>query len=262
MTAVVLQIEEAVATLTLNRPERGNAIDLVLARELRDAMVQIAAQDVRALLVQGSGRHFCLGGDIRIPELDDAAMQAHVLELTRTLHAGLSSMLRLNAPVIAAVNGGVAGAGLGLLGVSDLVVAAEDAFFVGAFTAVGLTPDSGVSLTLPRVIGARRAAQLLLTERRINSATALEWGLVNDLTAPAELRGHAQILARKLAAGATGALGATRQLMATDLQQFEAHLEREAQCIAARRIGTEGKEGVRAQLERRPPEFALRRTLN
>ncbi len=155
MQTVQYEIRAGVAVITLNRPERGNAIDLGMARELLSAASRCGDASVRAVLLRGAGRHFCVGGDIRIAELEDAAMQAHVVELTATLHAAVSIFTRLDAPVVAAVDGAVAGAGIGLIGMADLVISARSTFFTLAFTAVGMTPDTGTTYTLPSIVGRR-----------------------------------------------------------------------------------------------------------
>lgn len=257
MHTVLLEIRSSVAYITLNRPHRGNAIDLVMAQSLLDTASQCRERSVRAVVLRGAGKHFCVGGDIRIAELEDDAMQAHVLELTDTLHAAISAFTRLEAPVIAAARGAVAGAGVGLVCMADLAVAARSCFFSPAFTAVAMTPDSGTTYLLPRIVGQRRALELLLTNRHLSAAEALDWGLVTQLVADGELNAAAAFTAQQLADGPLHAYGVTKRLVGTAMDDFESHLTREAQAIAQQRISAEGKEGIRAFCEKRAPVYVV-----
>jgi 2-(1,2-epoxy-1,2-dihydrophenyl)acetyl-CoA isomerase len=255
MARVLFDHERGVARVTLNRAERGNTLDLETARELFDAASRCRNEGARAVLLRGSGKHFCLGGDVRIPERDDTAMQAHVLDLTRTLNAAVLAFMRLQAPVVAVVSGGVAGAGVGLVGMADLAIAAQSAYFLPAFTTVGMTPDTGTSVWLSEIVGRKRAAELLLTNRRLSAVEAVAWGLVNFAVPDVELEAASGSLARRLADGPLGAFGATKRLLVSSIDRLESRLELEARYIARQRISKEGKEGIHAYQARRPADF-------
>jgi 2-(1,2-epoxy-1,2-dihydrophenyl)acetyl-CoA isomerase len=256
VACVLFSREDGVASVTLNRPEKGNSLDLPTARELLEAASRCRAAEVRAVVLRSNGRHFCLGGDIRLPAPADADLHAHVLELTRTLNAALLAFTRLRAPVVAAIAGGVAGAGVGLVGMADLAIAAQSAYFTLAFTAVGMTPDTGTSVWLAEIVGRKRAAELLLTNRRLSAAEALDWGLLNAVVSDGELPGAADALAHQLAAGPLGAFGATKRLLSAGVEKLEARLDLEARTIARQRVSREGKEGIQAFHERRAADFA------
>jgi 2-(1,2-epoxy-1,2-dihydrophenyl)acetyl-CoA isomerase len=252
---VLLEMEGNVGVLTLNRPHRGNCIDMELALALRQSAERCRASSVRAVILQGSGKHFCLGGDLRVPDLGDEDMRAYVLTLTRHLNAALLTLLDLQAPVIAVVEGAAAGAGVGLVGVADLAIAAESAYFTLAFTAVGMTPDTGTSVWLTETLGRKRAMELALLNRQFSAAEALDWGLVNRVVADGQCRREARQLAQTLAQGPLQSFGATKRLLGAAFRDLEARLEAEAQSIAARRISPEGREGIRSFLARRAPDF-------
>lgn len=252
---VLFEIQSGIATVTLNRPERGNAIDLDMARQLLNVASRCSDPSVRAILLNGAGGRFCVGGDLRTEHLDDEATQAQVHDLTTTLHAAVTTFTRVDAPVIAVATGGVAGAGMGLVAMADLVVAAQSASFTPAFTAVGLTPDTGTSFMLPSLVGRQRALELLLTNRRLSAAEALEWGLVTQVVADNNVTAAAAALARELAKGPVRAFGVTKRLVNAASMGFEAHLAAESQAIARQRVSDEGKEGVAAFRDRRMANF-------
>lgn len=251
-----LEIREHVAHLTLARAEAANTINLQIGRELLAAAFAIeAAPAVRAVLLTGEGKNFCFGGDLKNMMASGSDVGAYLSELTTNLHAGLVHLARLNAPVIAAVNGTAAGAGLGLVLVADIAIAARSAKFAPAYTGVGLTPDAGCTFLLPRAIGYKRAMELLLTNRVLDAQQALDWGLVNQVVEDERLAGTAADLAARLAAGPTGAFGAVKRLLAEAEPGLEGQLGRESRSIAARGSTAEGREGIAAFLEKRRPQF-------
>ncbi|MEB2284944.1 MAG: enoyl-CoA hydratase [Polyangiaceae bacterium UTPRO1] len=257
---VTREQRDGVAILTLNRPSAANSIDLPLARELM--LAAIACDDdpeVRAVVLTGAGKMFCAGGDLRSFSGAGAAVASHLKELTSYLHAAISRLVRMDAPVIAAVNGMAAGAGFSLAAAADLVIAADTAGFVMAYTQAGLVPDGSSTFFLPRRIGDRRARELMLTNRRLSAAEALEWGLVNRVVPAERLLPEATALATTLAAGPTRALGAVKALLNESFEHgLEAQMELEARAIAAAAGTSDGREGVRAFLEKRKPEFTGR----
>jgi 2-(1,2-epoxy-1,2-dihydrophenyl)acetyl-CoA isomerase len=204
MTNNAVEIERRghVAILRLNRPDAANTIDLDLARALLDAAYRIQADaGVRAAVLTGAGGSFCFGGDLRGMMATGGEITPFLRELTATLHAAVAQLARMDAPLIAAVNGTTAGAGIGLVALADLAVAAESAKFSLAYTGVGLTPDGGTSFLLPRLVGTKRAMELLLTNRALTAAEARDWGLLNEVVPDAEVLPRALAIAERLAAG-------------------------------------------------------------
>jgi 2-(1,2-epoxy-1,2-dihydrophenyl)acetyl-CoA isomerase len=248
--------DDGVATLTLARPEVGNAIDLELAREL-DAVLTTWSVDrrVRSVLLTGDGPNFCVGGDLKsFAARDD--LPRHLTEVTTYLHAAMSRLMRLDAPVVAAVHGSAAGAGLSLAAAADLVLAGASSRFVMAYTAIGLTPDGSGTWSLPRLVGLRRALELTLTNRRLSAAEAVQEGLATRVVPDDALAGEALALARSLAAGPTGALGAAKRLLRESLgRDLEAQMALETQSLAAAAASNDSAEGIAAFLGKRAPGF-------
>jgi 2-(1,2-epoxy-1,2-dihydrophenyl)acetyl-CoA isomerase len=251
-----LDIRDSTAFLTLARPEASNTMNLQFGREFLAAAFAIeAAPTVRAVVLTGQGKNFCFGGDLKGMVASSSDVRAYLSELTTNLHAGMALLARLDAPVIAAVNGTAAGAGLGLVLAADLAIAARSAKFAPAYTGVGLTPDAGCTFLLPRAVGYKRAMELLLTNRVLDAQQALEWGLVNQIVEDESLAETAAALAARLAAGPVGAFGAVKRLLAEAQPGFEAQLARESRSIASRGMTAEGREGIGAFLEKRAPRF-------
>jgi 2-(1,2-epoxy-1,2-dihydrophenyl)acetyl-CoA isomerase len=184
------------------------------------------------------------------------AADAYLRELTTYLHEAISHFARMDAPLIAAVNGTAAGAGVGLAAMADLTLCGETSKFNLAYTAVGLTPDAGTSFLLPRVIGTKRAMELFLLNRSLTSAEALSWGLVNAVINDGELMSEALQLADRLAHGPTHAYGRTKRLVLSSLGALESQMVLEAETIAASAGSAEGLEGIGAFLEKRKPSFS------
>jgi 2-(1,2-epoxy-1,2-dihydrophenyl)acetyl-CoA isomerase len=258
VAAPTVQVETrgAVALVTLNRPDSGNALNLQMAMDLLAASMTCARNtQVRAVVLGGAGRHFCFGGDLRAMASRDTAGDDYVRELTTYLHAAISNFVRMDAPVIAAVNGTAAGAGVGLVAMADLALCARSSKFNLAYTNAGLTPDAGTSFLLPRTLGLKRTMELLLLNRTLAAAEALAWGLVNEVVSDEQLPARAVEIAEQLAQGASGAYGATKRLIAHSLGAFESQMVLESETIAAHAVGAEGTEGISAFLEKRKPRF-------
>jgi len=256
--SVTVETSAGVTRITLNRPAQYNALNLAVATELLAAVTACGADpSVRVVVLTGAGsKAFCAGGDVPTFAANAARIRTFVRELTDPLHLALSRLARMDAVVIAAVNGATAGAGLGFVGVADLVVAEDHATFASAYTALGVTPDAGTSYHLTRILGPRRAAELILTNRVLTAREALEWGLVNRVIPTGELGLHVAKLAEQLARGpALAHAGAKRLIRAAVDDQFEAQLEREAASIARLMAGADGQEGVAAFLGKRKPVF-------
>ncbi|GAA4330276.1 enoyl-CoA hydratase-related protein [Streptomyces venetus] len=257
-TTVGLEIDDAgLARVTLRRGEAGNAIDLDLARGLLQAARACAREAVRAVLLTGEGKSFCVGGDLReFSRLSGEALEKHLTAVTDALHDALRTFAASDAPVVAAVQGSVAGAGIGLAAAADVTLAADDASFTAAYTGIGYSPDAGVSWFLPRLVGPKRALDLLLTNRRVPAAEAAAIGLVSRAVAPDRLAAEAARTAEALRGGPTTAFGATRRLVAAGLTtDLGPHLDREARALAAAAGSDTGREGVAAFLGKRAPDF-------
>ena len=254
--AVQVETRGAVALVTLNRPEAGNAINLQMAMDLLAAALACARNTaVRAVVLSGAGKHFCFGGDLRAMASRDTAGDDYIRELTTYLHAAIAHFTRMDAPVIAAVNGTAAGAGVGLVAMADLAVCAASSRFNLAYTQAGLTPDAGTSFLLPRCIGVKRTMELLLLNRSLQAQEAVSWGLVNEAVPDAALLERALGLAEQLAQGASQAFGASKRLIAHALHGLESQMLLESETIARHAIGAEGTEGISAFLEKRRPQF-------
>jgi 2-(1,2-epoxy-1,2-dihydrophenyl)acetyl-CoA isomerase len=251
-----LEVRDRIAHLTLARPDAANTMNLQFGREFLAAATAIRSDRlVRAVLLRGEGRNFCFGGDLKGMVAAGGDLGAHLLELTTNLHAGMTHLARMDAPVIAAVRGTAAGAGLGLVLAADLAIAGRSSKFAPAYTAVGLTPDAGCTFLLPRAVGYKRAMELFLTNRALTSDEALAWGLVNQVVDDDEVDETAAVLAGRLAAGASGAFGALKRLLGESEAGWEAQLARESRVIAARGETEEGREGIAAFLGKRTPNF-------
>lgn len=256
MSVPTVQVETrgAVALITLHRPET-NTINIPMAMDLLAAAMACARNAaVRAVVLTGAGDNFCFGGDLRAISAHDS-LDDYVRELTTYLHAAISHFVRMDAPVIAAVNGTAAGAGVGLVAMADLALCGQSSKFNLAYTSVGLTPDGGTSFLLPRTVGLKRAMELLLLNRTLNAQEALSWGLVNEVVDDAGLLERAVTVAEQLTRGPLSAYGATKRLMAHSLGAFESQMVLEGETIAAQAAGNDAAEGIGAFLEKRTPRF-------
>ncbi|WTF02246.1 enoyl-CoA hydratase-related protein [Streptomyces sp. NBC_01613] len=249
---------DGLARVTLLRAEAGNAIDLETARGLLEAARTCEREPVRAVLLTGEGRSFCVGGDLReFSRLSGEALEKHLIAVTDALHDALRTFAAIDAPMVAAVQGAVAGAGIGLAAAADVTLAADNAVFTAAYTGIGYSPDAGVSWSLPRLIGPKRALDLLLTNRRVPATEAAALGLVSRVVAPDRLAAEAERTAETLCQGPTAAFGATRRLVAAGLtSELSAHLDREARALAAAAASEAGREGVAAFLAKRAPAYS------
>jgi 2-(1,2-epoxy-1,2-dihydrophenyl)acetyl-CoA isomerase len=249
---------DSVAVLTLNRPDDANAINGQMASELRIAALALSHDpSVRAVLLQSFGRVFCGGGDLGSFAAEEPAdVPRYIESLTIDLHAALARLAKMDAPVVAAVSGSAGGAGMSLVAACDLVVAGESAKFTMGYTKAGLVPDGTSSFFLARVVGLRRAADLVLTNRVLTATQAEEWGLVNRVVPDSAVREEALAIARSLAAGPTKAFGlAKRVLYEGAASTLEDAMERESRYIAAAASTHDAVEGIAAFVAKRAPEF-------
>jgi 2-(1,2-epoxy-1,2-dihydrophenyl)acetyl-CoA isomerase len=237
-----LKVDDAVAHLTLRRPEAGNSFDLPMAMALRAAVESIATHaGVRAVVISGHGRLFCAGGDVRaMAQAPDRA--GYVAELAEVMHQALIALRELPVLILAAVRGAAAGAGLGLVLAADIALATDDASFLTAYAGVGLTPDCGVSALLPAVVGPRRAAMLALTGRRLSAGEALEYGIVSEVCRPDELAERTEQLLRTALATAPAAIGETARLLRRSVGRgYPDQLADEQAAIARQAAGSEAR---------------------
>jgi 2-(1,2-epoxy-1,2-dihydrophenyl)acetyl-CoA isomerase len=251
------EVKDAIATLTLNRPDAYNALNLTLGRDLFHATLE-ADEDpgVRCIVVTGTGKAFCAGGDVK--DFAEAGDRVGVVikELTTYLHGAISRLARTAKPVIMGVNGIAAGGGMSFALAGDLVVAAESAKFTMAYSRIAASPDGSSSYFLPRLIGLRRALELHYTNRVLTAREALDWGLVNRVHPDAEFPGALAGLARELAAGPTLAFGRAKQLFHQSTQEsLETQMELEAQAIAACGHSEDFQAGVKAFAAKQPVSF-------
>ncbi len=253
-----VDISAGTATLTLNRAQAGNAIDLPTAEALVAAAVRCEADEsIRCVVLTGVGRLFCGGGDMAALAAAGDHLPEVLSELVGALHTAVSKLMRMRKPLLVLVNGPAAGAGLSLAVMGDVVLAVRSAHFSAAYGAVGLTADGGLSWHLPRLIGLRRAQEMMLTNRRVTAEEAAEMGLVTRVVDDDALTSEGAALAQRLAGSATLAIGGARTLL---LESFggglEAQLDREARSMIRAGATRDGREGIAAFLARRKPVFA------
>jgi 2-(1,2-epoxy-1,2-dihydrophenyl)acetyl-CoA isomerase len=249
---------EAVATLTLNRPERLNALNTELGQALVQALVRLARDiTVRAVIVTGAGRGFCAGGDIEIlrrsREREDVSEVENLLRLGKQIILAIAAMPK---PVIAAVNGPAAGAGANLALACTARIASEEATFTQSFAKVGLFPDFGGTYFLPRLVGPALASELFLTAETVGAADAFRIGLVSQVVAPDRLESETLLLAARLAAAPPiVARGIKQTLSLEDRDKLERALDEEIRWQVTCFRSRDCLEGLRAFLEKRPPRF-------
>ena len=255
---LLFDIAEGIATVTLNRPQSYNALDLAMARELMDVSIRCDEDaTIRCVVLTGAGdKAFCAGGDLRSFKADPRGLPSTVKEVTAYLHAAVSRFSRMNAPIIGAINGVAAGAGLSLAAAVDLAIAADTARFVSAYTAAGLSPDGSSTYFVPRLIGLRRYLEFAMTNRSLSAQEAAEWGIVNRVAPAAALKDEVMALARQLAEGPTSAYGRLKQLTHNSFAEtLESQMELEARLVADCVRGADAREGIDAFLSKRKPVF-------
>jgi 2-(1,2-epoxy-1,2-dihydrophenyl)acetyl-CoA isomerase len=252
-----LSVDGGIAHLTLNRPDQANAINVRMAAELRDAAITVRFDPaVRVVLLDANGKLFCGGGDLQAFRSAGAGAGNALAHIAADLHVALSTFAAMDAPVVAAVRGSAGGAGMSIVAGADIVVAGERAKFTMGYTAVALAPDGGSTFFLSRVVGLRRAMDLVLTNRTLDAATASEWGLVTRVVPDDRVDEEALTLARALAAGSRQSLGAAKRLVLAGANASLAEaLAREGEAISAAAATPDGREGIAAFVEKRTPSF-------
>lgn len=247
---------DGVFELVLTRPP-ANALSKQMAYEFRLVAAHLMRRDdVRALVLWGEGKVFFGGGDLAEMQENGAETQSNLHEMTIDIHGAINRFARMDAPVIGAITGTAGGAGMSLVAAMDMVVAGSAAKFTMGYTAAGLTPDGTSTFFLSRVVGLRRATELVLTNRMLSAEEALDWGLVNQVVPNEEALETARKLAKRLAAGPTHAFGGAKRLLIAGASSALAEaMERESFVIAAQSQHPEAKEGIDAFLNKRRPEF-------
>jgi 2-(1,2-epoxy-1,2-dihydrophenyl)acetyl-CoA isomerase len=256
-TTLLFDIRDNVAHITLNRPNEANSINEEMGKDLMHAVLRCDEDpEIRAVLISGAGRMFSGGGDLKDFSAKGNQLPYYVKEVTTYLHAAMSRLTRMDAPVVAAVHGAVAGAGMSIAIACDIVVAAETTRFMVAYTRAGLTPDGSATYFLPRIVGLKRALELTLTNRMFSAQEALQWGLVTRVVPDNELLAQARAIAVQLAAGPTRAYGVSKRLLHSGwAETLETQMENESRSIADIARTADAHEGVAAFLEKRPPKF-------
>jgi 2-(1,2-epoxy-1,2-dihydrophenyl)acetyl-CoA isomerase len=246
----------AITRITLNRPDAANGMNDTMTRELADAARRCDTEATKVVLLTGSGRFFCAGGDLK--SFASAPSRGRYIKgVADDLHRAISTFARMDAVLITAVNGVAAGAGFSIAVTGDLVLAAESASFTMAYTRAGLSPDGSSSYYLPRLVGLRRTQELMLTNRTLSAADASQWGLVTEVVPDAELAERANQLADQMAATARQSNGAVKALLLTTFSNgIEEQMELEGRLIAERADSADGREGVDAFLAKRKADFA------
>jgi 2-(1,2-epoxy-1,2-dihydrophenyl)acetyl-CoA isomerase len=254
---IVVTVEGTVATVRLNDPGSMNALSAAMAADLDAAFADLAAEgSIRCLVLTGTGRGFSAGGDVQsfYDNRDDP--DEVMRSILAGLHGAVGRMLDLPFPTIAAINGVVAGAGMGLAMATDLAIAVESAIFTMAYTGIGVSPDGSSTWSLPRLVGTRRAMEMILTNRRLSAQEAADLGVVNAVVTADEFDAAVETLASQLAAGPTRAYVRARSLVRASLgADPTAQMAAEAAGIMAAAGTHDFYEGVSAFMEKRRPDF-------
>jgi 2-(1,2-epoxy-1,2-dihydrophenyl)acetyl-CoA isomerase len=250
---VEVRRDGAVQTIVLNRPDVLNALTTDMHKALAGALKEARANDVRAVVITGAGRGFCVGQDLN--EFRDAT--GDIAERLRaSYHPNVLAIRALEKPVVAAVNGAAAGAGLSLACACDIRIASDAASFVPAFVNIGLVPDSGGTFFITRLLGPSRAFEWMTSGRPLTAAEARAWGLVSEVVEADALESHVAEFVGRLAAMPTRAIGMSKRLFDRAAQSsLEDQLELEAQLQSAATKTNDFREGVNAFLEKRKAEF-------
>jgi 2-(1,2-epoxy-1,2-dihydrophenyl)acetyl-CoA isomerase len=248
----------AVAILTFNRPAAGNAIDLEMGRALMERAIECDMDDsVRAVLLRSDGKLFCAGGDVAAFAGEGDRISSFIMEETAYVHSAIARLARMEKPLVVAVQGFAAGAGFSFAILGDIVLAGRAAQFTAAYTGIGVTPDGGMTWMLPRLVGLRKAQEIILLNTRITADEALALGMVTRVVEDEALQEEALKVAEQLAAGPTVAYSRVRELLLSSFDQsLETQMERESRAISISAGEPDGKEGIAAFAARRAPQFA------
>lgn len=232
---ILLRVDDGLARITLNRPERLNAFDDALAHAWAEATTEaVSRDDVGAIMLDAAGPAFCAGGDVMAMASGGVSSGATLTELAGVINTGIRALVESSVPVVAAAHGTTAGGGLGILMCSDYAIIAEDSRIGSLYANIGLTPDLSVSAQLAAAVGQRRALQLVLQDRMLTAREALEWGLVAEVVAADEVKARAAQVARFWLDGAAAAYGQAKRLVRSrPARSFVDQLADEAGTIGA-----------------------------
>ncbi len=252
---IIFEVDDGVATITLNRPEALNALTLEMMFEVQEALAKIEADPaIRALIMTGAGRAFCSGQDLRNRPAGDG--EEKIQAVMDSYFGAMDGLRKCRVPVIMAVNGTAAGAGFSFALVGDVIMAAQSAKFIQVFSRIGLIPDMGSTYLLPAAIGRARALKMMMTNEPVMAETALQWGMISDCVADDELLPMARDLAARLAKGPTKALVATRAMVdEAEANDFATHVRRELEVQMEIGATNDATEGVAAFVEKRQAKF-------
>jgi 2-(1,2-epoxy-1,2-dihydrophenyl)acetyl-CoA isomerase len=244
-----------VTRIVLNRPDAANGMNDTLTRELSVAAALCDDAATKVVTITGAGRFFCAGGDLKAMAASPNP-GAFVKGIADDLHRALSTLARIDAVVIISVNGTAAGAGFSLAATGDIALAAESAKFTMAYTKAGLSPDGSSSYYLPRLIGLRRTQELMLTNRTLTAAEALDWGLLTEVVPDADLAARTEELAQAMATTSRTSNGTVKRLLlGTYRTGLEEQMELESQYIRDSARSADGQEGIAAFVAKRAPSF-------
>ena len=254
---LLFDVENDVATITLNRPDDANALNMQMAQDLFDVSVHCGTRaDIRAVVLTGTGKLFCGGGDLNEFAKHKEDGEAHLIKIATVLHSAVVRFSYMDAPLIIAVNGTAGGGGFSLLLAGDYILAHDRVKFVSAYTASSLSPDGSSTYFLAKHIGLLRAKELMLTNRVLTADEARDWGLINKVVSSDDLMTETEALAAEFAKGATKAFGVTKRLLQTAYSaSIEAQLEKESQGISGMMNTLDGPHGVESFLKKEKPTF-------
>ncbi|MBL8510256.1 MAG: enoyl-CoA hydratase/isomerase family protein [Betaproteobacteria bacterium] len=254
---ILFEQQGSIGTLTFNRPEVFNAMNDEVILRLRDLTTELRqSTSLRALIVRGAGKAFIAGGDVGLFYQRLDTMAEGVKPLGDALHEGIINIRNLPFPIIAQIQGAVAGAGLSLMLACDFAVAAEGAQFNSAYSRIGLSPDGGSTYFLPRIVGLRKAAEIIMLADMLDAKQALEYGLINRVVTPDQLEATVNTLAERLANGPTQAYARAKRLLNQSFETpIQPHLDDEIACFAECARTQDFREGVTAFVQKRKPGF-------
>jgi 2-(1,2-epoxy-1,2-dihydrophenyl)acetyl-CoA isomerase len=275
LSQIRVDVKDAVGTITIDRPGRFNSLDVETARDLRKAGIQLARDvNVRAVVLRGTQKSFCSGADLKYINAGGEAADVDYLtgqpdnrttgqlfkQILEYIHSTISEIRRSPKPFIAAVDGIAAAGGFGLAMCCDIVVATDRATFEWAYSKTGLTGAESSTFMLPRLIGLRRALELLFLNPRLTAARALEIGLITSVFSVEAFDAEVDALAHRLAAGPTEAMARAKELLnqAAGMDRLDIHLDRELEELARIADGANFAEGMSAFFEKREPAFGVK----
>ena len=262
MPDLLVDVMDGVATLTMNRPDARNALSLEMRAGMHEFLDEHEFDDsVRCVVIKGAGDHFMAGGDVKsfakmAGEQSPEELRTHFLHRIHDLHGFISTMRRFPKPIIASTRGAVAGAGVSLAAACDLIIASEDAFFTLAYCHIGISPDGSATYSLPRMVGVKKAMEMVLLGDRLDAEAMATAGLVNMVVPTDALDAETAKLAGRLAKGPTRAYGHAKRLMYASINnQLEHQLQLEAEAFADCAGSNDFREGVTAFVEKRKATF-------